>query len=500
MNIKWIKERLDCDENQRKVIAYMTIAFSFIVFIPLFIIARYAVKSADDYGNFRDAEVVWTQTRSLWQLICYSVEKTQHIYKSWQGTYFNEFIQGILGGLCGDRFYCVGAYLTLVMFLGGQFYLFYIILVKMLNADKNSYITVTLSCIMMEALLMPSPVEAFYWFCGSLMYLLPWGISVVLIGVCVQVFLSPKNSKAKWIRTEILTLLLMIAAAGSNYISLISTLVILLLLSGRSWISKNNSKIFLTVNTILYILLSAANILAPGNQMRVLSAEAGGSVGYSAVESIIRSLYEAMNYIVSSFVLPYIIVGILLIPIFVKIAGNTNFKFQYPLLISILSFGVYAAQFTPNLYALGFIGEYRVLNIYRTTMTILVYWLELYWLGYLVRRGNIKQYAQIKSSIILPFWAIGICMFIYSLTLWGGSTVTTWSAVQSLRSGEAAQYKMEYDARLEILEDESIKEVYFEDYTYKPYLLYREDLSKNPENWVNKSVADIYDKEIVALK
>ena len=133
-------------------------------------------------------------------------------------------------------------------------------------------------------------------------------------------------------------------------------------------------------------------------------------------------------------------------------------------------------------------------------MTILVYWLELYWLGYLVRRGNIKQYAQIKSSIILPFWAIGICMFIYSLTLWGGSTVTTWSAVQSLRSGEAAQYKMEYDARLEILEDESIKEVYFEDYTYKPYLLYREDLSKNPENWVNKSVADIYDKEIVALK
>ena len=67
MNIKWIKERLDCDENQRKVIAYMTIAFSFIVFIPLFIIARYEVKSADDYGNFRDAEVVWTQTRSLWQ-------------------------------------------------------------------------------------------------------------------------------------------------------------------------------------------------------------------------------------------------------------------------------------------------------------------------------------------------------------------------------------------------------------------------------------------------
>lgn len=496
---KGIKEWVQGNENQGKIITFATIVLFLMVMIPLFVIARYAVKSADDYGNFWGAEQVWAQSHSLWQLICYSAATTKKIYMSWQGTYFNEFLQGILGGICGDKFYSFGAYLTLVMFLVGQMYLFYVVLVKMLNADKYSYITVTLSCIMMEVLLIPSPAEAFYWFCGSMMYLFPWALSAILVAVCVRTILLPMDSSKRVIRTEILILFLMVAVAGSNYISLISTLVIWMLLCAWSWLIRNRSRIFLSVNGIIYILLSVANILAPGNQNRLSSAENSGWAGYSVMESIVQSLYEALKYITSNFVLPYIIMGLLLVPVFIKIARNSEFRFRFPMLISILSFGVFAAQFTPNLYTLGFIGAYRILNIYKISMTILVYWTELYWIGYLIRRNEGEEYKKTKNSILLPMWAVGIGMFVFSLTLWGGSTVTTWSAIQSLRSGEAAGYKAEYEARINVLEDESVKEVHFKEYTYKPYLLYRDDLSKNAEDWINKSVAKIYDKDLVVV-
>ena len=77
--------------------------------------------------------------------------------------------------------------------------------------------------------------------------------------------------------------------------------------------------------------------------------------------------------------------------------------------------------------------------------------------------------------------------------------MTSVSALISLRTGQAQQYYQEYQERLELLEDESLDVVYLKDYTYKPYVLYFNDIQENPEDWVNKSMADYFGKETIYL-
>lgn len=87
----------------------------------------------------------------------------------------------------------------------------------------------------------------------------------------------------------------------------------------------------------------------------------------------------------------------------------------------------------------------------------------------------------------------------YVFIFWGGRTLTTVSAVLALKNGEAAQFRQEYLERLAVLEDENVKDVYLEPYSVMPYLLFEADITEDPEDWVNKSVASVFHKESVRL-
>lgn len=63
----------------------------------------------------------------------------------------------------------------------------------------------------------------------------------------------------------------------------------------------------------------------------------------------------------------------------------------------------------------------------------------------------------------------------------------------------AQTYYAEYQERLSILKDESVKTVYFEPYTYRPYLLFFGDITDDPDDWVNRSMAAYYGKDFVTL-
>ena len=93
-----------------------------------------------------------------------------------------------------------------------------------------------------------------------------------------------------------------------------------------------------------------------------------------------------------------------------------------------------------------------------------------------------------------------MAVLVYSLSIWGGSTVTAVSAYHSLVRGEARQYYEENQKRLEILKDERIQDVELEPFTVKPYVLFFGDIVQNPEDWVNQHMADYYDKNSVRLK
>jgi hypothetical protein len=253
---------------------------------------------------------------------------------------------------------------------------------------------------------------------------------------------------------------------------------------------------------LLYIAGFLVNVLAPGNQKRLAFAEAES---VSPVRAVLVSLEEAAKYVASNTLFPYVIAGMLLLPIFVGIVRKKDYRYPWPAFVTFLSFGVFAAQFVPTIYTIGTIGEGRVQNLYRWTFFLFLYGNELYWTGwgtrrYLQRVTDGEECGQdTRKSYLLPGWILGGIFLCYSLYVWGGDTLTSVSALNSLRLGQAQTYYEEYQKRLEVLEDESIRDAYLEPYTYYPYLLFFVDITDDPDDWVNGSVDSYYGKDSVTL-
>lgn len=69
----------------------------------------------------------------------------------------------------------------------------------------------------------------------------------------------------------------------------------------------------------------------------------------------------------------------------------------------------------------------------------------------------------------------------------------------SLRTGQAQQYYSENQERLAVLENESLDEVYLNDFTYKPYVLYFDDIQEDPTDWRNRDTAAYFGKKALYL-
>lgn len=493
MNIKNIKS----ENFQVKAIFGIMIFLTIILLIPLFVIAHYSVKCVDDFVYFEEPENLWQSTHSIFQMMKAQTIYAYDYWKGWQGTYFSEWLVTILMGICGDKLYFVGGYLAIGGMVIGELAAFNVIFTRIMRADKYRATIVSLCVILMQILLMPAPAEAFYWFCSAGLYTIIYALAMLLITLVVMLLTIKNPAKKKTAIYEVGIILLSFAIGGSNYVI---AMMILLLYAASTlilWIYKHKLKVLMTINFLCYIVFLIISIMAPGNQNRL---DISNVVGYSMVESILLSLIEAAKYVNQWMVLPYMLVGVLMIPIIVKMVNREKFSYPIPFLVTLISFGMFAAQFTPNIYSIGIIGAERVKNLYRMTMLIWLYGNELYWIGWFVNRRTEKTSDETeRTSFLLPGWCVGLALLTFSLVLWGGSTVTSVSAAMSLKRGEAQQYKAEYNERLEILRDDSIREVSFHPYTYKPYVLFYGDIVENPEDWVNRSVAGVFDKEYVKL-
>lgn len=487
-------------EVQIKMLFIISIVVLIAVLFPLFRIAHYNFRSVDDFGYAESAEAVWEESHSVIRVLMEQIPYTKNYYNAWQGTYFSEWFTTSMMGIFSKNAYYMGTYLSLGCFVLAEATLFLIIFLKVLRTDLYRAGIVTASCLSMQILLTPVPCEAYFWFCGGVLYTTFHSFGLFLLAVLIALY--DANKMWKVVLLEILAILLMVAVGGANYITGLTTTILCILATLWVFYRKHSKKWLYLCNTILYIALFALNVLAPGNQRRL---EAAGAEHVSAIAAILRSLKEAASYVVANTILPCIILAALFLPLFIHIVKKSGYKYPYPVLITLLSFGVFAAQFTPTLYTLGILGAGRVLNLYRLNFYIFIYGNELYWTGWLVLRLKEryelvqKNHSKWAFDPLLPGWCLGGILLFFSLYVWAGDTLTSLSALQSLRYGFAEVYYQENQARLELLEDDTIKDVILEPFTYTPYVLYFGDITKDPDDWVNYTMAHYFGKDSVRL-
>lgn len=231
-----------------------------------------------------------------------------------------------------------------------------------------------------------------------------------------------------------------------------------------------------------------------------------------ALPAIGNSFLEAFRHLgqFTGVMMPAVM--LLLVPVIWKMVRKTKVRFRFPGLVLLGSFCLYAAGFTPSLYAMSTSGLARTLNAVKLTYQILLLINEVYWLGWL--QGRLDQWGQYarlgwlreglaardgRRQSVFFFGAVGMLMLgIFLLESNPGRYYSSYGAYHFVHTGEADNFYREYLARVETLKN-SGPDVVLEPYHWKPWFICVGDLSEDPEAEQNRAVAGWYWKESVRV-
>ena len=314
------------------------------------------------------------------------------------------------------------------------------------------------------------------------------------------------RKKREYVLLEAGIVLLSILDAFGNYITAIFCMSSYLFLVFWAFFKKIRGRLVITIDAVIFTVSFIVNATAPGNKVRqavVGEPEAG------PVKAIIKSLIAAAEYLVCNLYPTVIVIMIMMIPFIIVIVRFRAFgegkAFRFPLFFTVISFGLYASQFVPTTYALGDLVSGRVLNLYRITMYEYLFANLIYWIGWLTNSIHLSH-PEIKPEALSPAgrylilsMAAGFAIFCFAAYFYGGKTLTTVSAIGSLKSGQARLYRDEYERRLEILNDDNVKDAVLDEFTDPPYLLYFGDLMPERSS-VNADMEKFYGKDSVTLR
>ena len=474
-----------------------------ILIVPLLIIAKYSFPTTDDFSYLYYVGPYWKDSHSLIKTLYHCAAYSLETWKTWQGLYFADWLYFVFLSLFAEIAYFVCTWLGLLSLISSELFGAYVLFHKLYKVSTIKSFIYILPVIILQILLPISGMEAFFWMASVIIYTVPFACMVVFASLLIFYVFRDEDKKIS-IFGKIILFAFAFVIAGSGYISGLPTLCLIPILIFFSFINKKKNSVFLIILFAFYLGLFIFNALSPGAGIR----QSAAGEGDSAIHAILMSFVESAKYIKTWTNLPIILTNICLIPLFVINKEDKNVKFRFPIPVSLFSYLLFATMFTPNLYALKIIGMYRVQNIYRFTMYLLITVNLWYWVGFikgiiLKNKKEDKDIAKKNKTIfgilrvaLAAFAVVGILFTIYKTY---GKTSTSVSAYYSLREGEAKIYNEEWQERLIVFNDESITDPVFKPYSRKPYLLFFIDITDDKNNWINEAYARYFNKNSVVL-
>lgn len=487
-------------KNQERLIALGLFVLLVITLIPLVLISKYNVLSADDYVYINIAQNGLYEGQGIFGVLLAQMKNAYDCWATWQGQYFANWAIMSFLAIAGPEKYCFVIAITLLPLLLAEFFLVYVILKKGFGATFSQVCIVSFPIMIWKICFPASASEAYYWLCGAVTYTTVYAISLFSIGLLIYMWIENPKKISKAI-SAILLVISAICLGGGNFVTGLFVAVTFLGFAGYGIWKKHGCRWVFVLNFLVFIICFLVTALSPGaTNRRVENAEAQTG----AVEAVLNSLIEAAKFIDKWTMWFTVVLMLVMIPLFLKIIKKKSFRFPMPLLVLIISFGLYAAHFTPNQFALGILGAYRVQNIYRFQM---IFWLlgnEFYILGYLNRRfpnAKIKCWAKIQKIpfISLVYSLIAVSVIYVGAYEYVGFTFSPRSAYKDLRQGTAAIYYQEYLNRLELLNDSEIQDVVLAPYSRTAYLLFFTDF-RGAEDWENVAAAEYYNKKSITVQ
>lgn len=479
--------------------------------IPLLWLGRYNVMCIDDFDYGVKVHDAWLATGSVGQAVQAAWQQNMENYRNWQGTYISCFLMA----LCPMNFRYDAAWIVPIIMIGmfavSTFVLGRHILHKWLGVNKDGSCFVMFMLLFMFYQVMEAPFEGIYWYNGATHYVLMEAVwFFTLAAISAGLWVKKKSQEIVLCGTA---MVLSVIVGGGNLVTALQAEILMALLVLYAVVA-NRRKIVMTLLPFLTGSIGFLfNTLAPGNALR---GSADADEGYSAVVSILLSFYHAVVFIIrwtSPFV---ILIWLMLLPVLWKLMKRSARTFRHPVLVTAGAFCLLSAMFTPTLYAIGMVGLSRVDDIIQMVYYLCLIMVTAYWLGYFAHRreddaDNAWQADEDRFSAGEIFGLFlektrgrmtAVCLLLV-LMMWvctaDKNTYTSVSALRSLINGEGRIFYEEAMERHELFADESIMEVELKPYSARPALFDFNDLTDEPENWLNLAVSQYYHKAYVKI-
>lgn len=316
--------------------------------------------------------------------------------------------------------------------------------------------------------------------------------------------------------------------------------------SGLSDRSGGGCRIGRLLPAAFYLCGFAVSCLSPGNRIRGGEAE-----GYGALKSILLSLYYTLSYPLNQWMnwavlLILALAGVIFWMGFAESGGSganaqaggavasekpgekvrgaaapetagsgaqaVQLRFAAPFPAAVLAYGIVSCVVTPALYAQGNMDAGRIQSTFWLHAVLVLLLLEWYLVGGLYRRfskgqnvsaasclQNVSAASCLRNGAGGFVRAILLFFLVFSLLAVKGNPdfYTGTSAVSELLDGSAAQYGRENEERLRILKNPREQDAVLPRYTVQPNLLYFEDVSEDPGDWINQKMSEYYGKNSI---
>ena len=486
-------------KKERIIIAIYVLALTAVA-LPLLILGFYSFPIADDWsfgaevyqclkneGGFLRAIVAAVHTAWEWRLK--------------EPRFMNAFLGALQPGVWNERAYWITAWLA----IGGVIFSELSLAAFLLRGEgKRRFlksVPIVVPSLVCQLLYVPFPVETFYWWTGAVNYTVIFSISLILMVLFAG--LTRACTVKKRVVLTVCGVVLSVLVGGNNYATSLSMACLFVSLSAVMAI-KNRKALYRTLPvTLTLVVCLAICLMAPGNQTR-LTEEFGG-VTTGPINAVWMSLIRTATNIYSWTRQGIIVMLLLIAPFLWRALKGVNCTFRYPLLFTVYTFGIYASQIVATMYVGGNTGGGRMADILYYAYHVWILLNMGYWLGWLQKRHSVMS--PVLEAIRKIYRRIGafrwVCAAGILFTLWLGMGIkesSTYRAMAWLLKGEARAYKQAWEERLEILHDDSVREVLFAPLPgYPGEMIYYADFQTG-ENWINSACARYYGKDYVGLE
>lgn len=471
--------------------------------IPLLWIGYYNYPSADDYSIGSNCRQAWVATHSVFATVWAGIVRAVEDWLDWMGYFTSNFLMAIPPSTFGERAYVLTCWIMIGMLSLSTIYLLRTIFVKVFKADKHISNCVIMLMLFITVQRMVGRVEAFYWYSGAANYILVHSFCMFFYGLLISAVYD--RGKKRIFDLTVVSVLGFLVGGGNQMTALNGAIVLLVVIGFLSAQKKWREYKGHIVPLAFFYLGFILNVAAPGNWVR-----AEGASGMNPVKAVFVSFYYCLDYCLGEWSgWPVMLLVIILIPLFWKMVGRSEFQFRYPLIVVLFGYCVVSAMMTPPLFAVGSMEAAR-LQALTYTMYILVLTLCVgYVTGWIRRKAEAaserkEQTAKDTLFSVNEIWCILGCLLFFAFA----SVITVVpephyfsfsSAMTDLANGSAKAYGDALKERIEIYRSGD-KDAVVEPLTAQPQLLYFSDIKEDPEDWENRGLCRFYGIDSVRVE